>query len=181
MISRKYGHSCIFSIKFVRGCCIISSVDRLFWPIIVYCIYIAFGPWMYCEVAGGKYGLIYAWGIWIDGHYLYGSLTYLYAAFQFLTCQLPMVCICTVWVSRRFEQIMYTDVPQNDKCCLCCRSKMTDITFYVIILIELAHTILLAVIYDAIAVATSIIRTWSMILYFYLWYFSRKLPKNALK
>lgn len=148
---------------------------------------------MYCEVIDDKYGLVFACGIWIDGSYLYGSLTYLYGAFQLLCCQFPLVVIFSIFVSTRYQQIVVVDAMSiSQECFACCgrrhrsnssskSNRMTEITFYVILAVEIAHTICLAIVYDAIAIATSVIRTWSILLNIYLWYFSRKLPKTALR
>ena len=53
--------------------------------------YYILGPWCVGEIVTGVYGLIWVHGVQAAGHFIPGSLTYLYGVLQ--VC----VCVC-VWV-----------------------------------------------------------------------------------
>ena len=40
------------------------------------------GPWYVGEIISGKYGLVTAHGVFVDGHFLPGSMTYFRGAYQ---------------------------------------------------------------------------------------------------
>ena len=46
------------------------------------CVPIAPGPWYVAEVLTGSYGFIGAHGVYVSGHFLPGSMTYLYGTLQ---------------------------------------------------------------------------------------------------
>lgn len=67
-------------------CCkklwILSTVDRLFWPLVLYPLYLSFGPWSIGHIIEDHIGVIFAWGILINNTFLPGSFTYVYGFFQ---------------------------------------------------------------------------------------------------
>lgn len=60
----------------------LASVDRIFWPLILYAIYLTFGPWSIGYLVEDHLGAIFAWGIFVNGSFLPGSFTYLYGFLQ---------------------------------------------------------------------------------------------------
>lgn len=85
----------------IRKLWILSTVDRIFLPVILYCVYLTLGPWSIGELIDGHIGVIFAWGLFVKGSYLPGSLTYLYGFFQLLFCQFPLIIIYANSVDRR--------------------------------------------------------------------------------
>lgn len=159
---------------------ILSSVNRLFWPIILYCIYIAVGPLGYYEMADGHYGIVFVWGIWLNGTFINSSMTYLYGAFQFLMCELPLISLYSKCALKRYNQLM--EIPnQKESCFLCRRRRMTKIAFYVIIIIECILTICFAIVNGVVSIFTSVTRTWCLTMHIYFWILSRYLTKSALR
>jgi hypothetical protein len=61
---------------------VMSTVDRLFWPVILYPLYLSFGPWSIGYLVEDHLGVIFAWGIFVNGSYLPGSFTYAYGFIQ---------------------------------------------------------------------------------------------------
>lgn len=68
--------------KWLRKVWILSTVDRLFWPIVLYPVYLTFGPWSIGYIIEDHVGIIFAWGIFVNGAYLPGSFTYAYGFIQ---------------------------------------------------------------------------------------------------
>uniref|UniRef100_A0A1B6D3N4 Uncharacterized protein n=2 Tax=Clastoptera arizonana TaxID=38151 RepID=A0A1B6D3N4_9HEMI len=61
---------------------ILANVDRFFYPIVLYPLYLAIGPWSVGEVIEGYIGVIFIWGTFINNSYLPGAFTYAYAYIQ---------------------------------------------------------------------------------------------------
>nr|CAD7264147.1 unnamed protein product [Timema shepardi] len=61
---------------------ILGTVDRIFYPLVLYALYLTVGPWSVGEVIEGYTGIIFAWGTIINGVYLPGSFTYAYGFLQ---------------------------------------------------------------------------------------------------
>lgn len=80
-------------ISFKRGCCkgwirklwILSTIDRIFWPLVLYAFYLLVGPWSIGYLVEDHLGIIFAWGIFVNGTFLPGSFTYAYGFLQVST------------------------------------------------------------------------------------------------
>lgn len=60
----------------------LSTIDRLYFPLVLYPLYLSFGPWCFGYIIEDHLGVIFAWGIFIRGSYLPGSFTYAYGFLQ---------------------------------------------------------------------------------------------------
>lgn len=73
-----------------RGCCniwlrklwMLSAVDVTFWPLVLYPVYLTFGPWSIGYLVEDHIGIVFAWGIFVNGTFLPGSFTYVYGFIQ---------------------------------------------------------------------------------------------------
>lgn len=166
------------------SCCqqywILASVDRLFWPIILYCFYLGGGPWVICEVVDGRYGIVFIWGVIIDGAYLPGSLTYLYGFTQLLLCQFPLIWIFSKAVAKRYYEVIGMP-PKNHRGWWRSSRKMSQGLFYFLISIEILLSIFFGILYGAVAFFLGFFRTWTVMLNIWLWYSVNNLPESALK
>ena len=45
---------------------LVTSVDRLFYPLLGYVVYIALGPWVVGPLVEGHTGAVFAWGVLLD-------------------------------------------------------------------------------------------------------------------
>ncbi|KAJ8927168.1 hypothetical protein NQ314_020444 [Rhamnusium bicolor] len=72
----RYAHTMVTTGRIIkprtrRNCCsawlrkiwIMSTVDRIFWPIVLYPVYLTFGPWSIGYIVEDHLGTIFAWGI----------------------------------------------------------------------------------------------------------------------
>lgn len=55
---------------------ILSTVDKIFWVLVLYPIFLAVGPWSIGYLVEDHIGAVFAWGIFINGAHLPGSVTY---------------------------------------------------------------------------------------------------------
>lgn len=155
----------------------LSSVDRLFYPLVLYCLYLSVGPWSICEVIDNHYGAIFVWGIYVNGSYLPGALTYLYGFFQLSICQLPLIWIYARRVANRYHQAC--GMPSKKH-----RSsfrKLSKAPFYVIISIEILLAVFFELSYGLIAFLICPFRTWSVLMNILLFHMANNLPDEKLK
>lgn len=68
--------------SWTRKLWVLTTVDRVFWPVVLYPIYLVFGPWSIGYIVEDYVGVIFSWGIFIDGAFLPGSFTYAYGFVQ---------------------------------------------------------------------------------------------------
>lgn len=71
-----------FGNSWFRKFWILSSVDRIFWPLFLYPIYLSCGPWSIGHIIEDHIGIIFAWGIYVNNTFLPGSFTYVYGFLQ---------------------------------------------------------------------------------------------------
>lgn len=168
------------SIPGIRKYWILSTINRLFWPIIGYWIYLSVGPWAIAEVIDDHYGVIFVWGVYVDGHFMPGSFTYLYAAFQLLLCQFPLINIFAACAEKRY--LIYIGTPRQKRIAsIRALPKFSQAPFFFIIAVELLLSIFFGMAYGAVAFFIGPFRTWSVILNFLLWYMSRNVPDHCYK
>lgn len=158
---------------------ILASVNRIFWPVILYCIYLIFGPWSFSDIADGHYGFVFAYVVYVDGTFLPGSLTFFYGAVELLLCQLPLIWVFARCLAKRYCQV--TGMPV--KCYRGCLHKFSKILFYVIVFIEIVISIFNGLWYGPAAFFLGIfgLGMWSIILNIALFYLARNVPDHALR
>lgn len=159
---------------------VLSSINRLFWPIIGYGMYLAIGPWSIGEVIDGYYGVVFVWGIFVNGVYLPGSLTYLYGFLQLFLCQMPLIFIYANCVESRYYQ--HIGIPTKDhRVPLCSLKKLANVPFYFIMAGEIILAVLFWHAYGTIAFLVGPFRTWSVVLNASVWYMARNVPDHCLR
>lgn len=170
--------SCRASMSWFQKLWIMSTINRMFWPIVLYCIYVAVGPWAICEVVDGQWGALFIWGVYVNGRFFPGSLTYIYAFSQLTFCQFPLIWIFSKCTAKRYYQVIGMPTKNHRGSVL---RKFFRITYYIIICIEILLAIYFGVYYGAIAFIIGPFRTWSVVMNIYLYYFAQKLPEQMLK
>lgn len=159
---------------------ILTSVDRIFWPIILYCIYLTFGPWMVSEVIDGNYGAVFLWGTYVDGRLLLGGFTYIIGFIQLLFCQFPLNWIYSKCLAIRFNQLIGMPTKHYRKRC-CSLRIVSSVVFYFIITIEILLSIFFGIFYGVVGFFLGVFRTWSVVMNIILYYLAKNVPDNALR
>lgn len=170
--------NCRSSMSIFQKFWILSTIDRIFWPIVIYCIYLAIGPWAICEVVDGEYGALFIWGVYISGSFFPGSLTYLYGFSQMIFCQFPLILIYAKCITKRYYQVIGMPTKNHRGSIL---RKFYRVTFYIIITIEIILSIYFGVYYGYIAFLLGPFRTWSVAMNILLYYFVQNVPEQLLK
>ncbi|KAK5643227.1 hypothetical protein RI129_007072 [Pyrocoelia pectoralis] len=152
---------------------ILSSVDRIFWPLVLYPIYLTVGPWSIGYIVEDRVGAIFAWGIYVDGVFLPGSFTYAYGFIQLLTFQFPVTCILAHAVDCRIRALI-----QKRK--LSYVTKLTlHLPFLMVIILQLIMAYNFWLAYGTLAFIIGPLRTWSIIIAIGLWIMMLSLPEDC--
>lgn len=133
-----------------------------------------------CEIVDGRYGVVFVWGIFIDGVFLPGSLTYFYGFSQILLCQCPLNWIYSKCLAKRYYQAIGMPT-KNHRGWWCCPRKFSQAAFYFIITIEIALSVFFGILYGAVAFILGVFRTWSVLMNIYLYYLACNAPDDALR
>ncbi|XP_005089199.1 transmembrane protein 62 [Aplysia californica] len=56
-------------------------------------LYLTFGPWFVGDLLRGRTGLVFVWGMIVQGAFIPGGITYFYGIFQLLSFSLPLVTL----------------------------------------------------------------------------------------
>lgn len=161
----------------VRKIWILSSVDQIFWPLIIYMLYLPVGPWMVGELLDKEYGVIFAWGTFVHSSFLPGSLTFAYGFFLFIFYVLPLVLGLAHCIDLRLRSLYITPPPHTSR--LSYISKHVHLFIPLVLQIYLTYTMFLA--YGWISIVVGPIRSWSVILGIGLWFRVEKLQPRHLR
>lgn len=161
----------------IRKMWILSTVDRLVFPIIGYCLYLTCGPWSFGEVIDGHVGIVFVWGIFVNGSFLPGTLTYFYGFFQLMFCQFPLIVIYANNVHKRLNR----GPSSAEKKLNFLASTWQNLPFILIMMVELLLALIFWNAYGTLAFIITPLRTWSIVLNLLLWYQSKNLPEKCLR
>ncbi|XP_046387556.1 transmembrane protein 62-like [Ischnura elegans] len=157
----------------LRKLWILSTVDRLYYPLTLYALYLTIGPWSIGEVIEGHTGVIFAWGTVIRGSYLPGSFTYAYGFLQMVSFQLPLTLFLAHCVDRRYFGY---DCKRS-----CLRYFCFHLPFFVIVTVQLIFASFFWLAYGTMAFLLGPLRTWSIVLGIILWQVAIRLPERYLR
>nr|XP_046269889.1 transmembrane protein 62 isoform X1 [Scatophagus argus] len=69
---------------------LVSTMDIFYYSLLLFNLCTALGPWFIGELIDGHSGACFAFGVFIDGHFLEGSLTYVVGVVQLLFFNMPL-------------------------------------------------------------------------------------------
>ncbi|XP_050511047.1 transmembrane protein 62-like [Diabrotica virgifera virgifera] len=156
---------------------ILTTVDRIFWPIVVYPIYLAVGPWTVGYLVEDHIGAIFAWGIIVHNSFLPGAFTYAYGFLQLLLFHLPLIFILANAVFIRFREVTLKVGNKQSIRSRVCR----HLPFTVIFVIQVITAYLFWLAYGTLAFLLGPLRTWSLILAGVLYYHAMRLPEKCTR
>lgn len=71
---------------------LVSRMNTFYYSLLLFNLCTALGPWFIGELIDGHSGACFAFGVFIDGHFLEGSLTYVVGVVQLLFFNMPLTC-----------------------------------------------------------------------------------------
>ncbi|CAK1540627.1 unnamed protein product [Leptosia nina] len=162
----KYRRKC--GRQILRRVWLLSKIDRIFYPIVLYALYLPFGPWAIGELIDGYIGTIFAWGIVIKGTFLPEPFTYMYGSVQMMFVQIPLIFVLAHCLETRL-------LNQNVSVL---RRLIKNIPFIFLLTIQLLLAYFFWLEYGTLSFLTSPLRTWSVGLSTVLWYKTLTLPPD---
>lgn len=79
--------------NFLKKLWILSNIDELFYPVVLYTLYLPFGPWFAGDVIDGRIGIAFAWGTFFAGKFLPGTMSYFYGFTHVMTFNGPLLLV----------------------------------------------------------------------------------------
>lgn len=162
---------------FVRKLWLLSTIDFIFYPIVIYPFYLAIGPWIAGEIIEDKFGVIYAWGIFVGQKFIPTSLAYFYGFLQLLTFHLPLVFILAHTVDRRYQWLHKIHQEKPKKLLFIWR----NLLFIILMIIQIYFIIILWLAYGTVATLLCPLLTWSTIMAIILWYYAHQVSISCIK
>ena len=175
---------CRIFLKMYLLCC----VNRIFVPILAIPLYATFGPWLVGRVIEGHFGIAFVWGLFVEGSFLPGGITYVLGMVFLALIHGPITLCISHAVHNRYMDLVnavgkkteVTTEPTAEN------SKPPKSWFNIFmdgltILILCIHFAFSLVYYDAYGIFSWIfgfLNTWSLFIYVYLWRAAGRLSLN---
>ncbi|GLV40020.1 hypothetical protein CBL_10916 [Carabus blaptoides fortunei] len=153
------------------------TVDRIFYPLVLYPVYLCLGPWSAGYIIEEHFGVIFAWGIFVRGAYLPGSFTYAYGFLQLFTFQIPFTFILANCIDHRI-------------CCQLDRTKKHrkwlrvvwfNMAFILVITVQIVFAYFFWLAYGTVAFLLGPLRTWTIVYAVVMWWQALHLPENCTR
>ncbi|KAM3594319.1 uncharacterized protein V6R79_005738 [Siganus canaliculatus] len=146
----------------------VSSVDTFYYSLLLFNVCTAIGPWFIGEVIDGHSGACFAFGVFIDGHFMEGSLTYVVGVVQVLFFNMPLTSYLCWSLHHRCRGNTFRSHFLRPGC------RWRSLAVHVVMLLLLtwqAHSCyFLLETYGPTAFFLSPVRTWAMALSLFLVY-----------
>ncbi|XP_063619331.1 transmembrane protein 62-like [Cydia splendana] len=144
----------------LRSLWLLSKIDKIYYPIVLYAVYVPLGPWAVGELIDGHVGVVFAWGILIKGTFLPEPFTYMYGGVQLLFIQIPLIFV----LSHTLQKRLYSSYSRGLK------RLIENLPFIMLLSVQLLLAYFFWLEYGSLAFIFGPLRTWSVLLSVALWY-----------
>ncbi|XP_068961962.1 transmembrane protein 62 isoform X1 [Petaurus breviceps papuanus] len=80
---------------------VLSKTDTFYYIVLFLNLYTVLGPWFVGEITDGKMGCCFSYGVFVDGHFFPGSMTYVIGIIKILLFNIPLlVYLCWTLLLR---------------------------------------------------------------------------------
>ncbi|KAG7305922.1 hypothetical protein JYU34_008475 [Plutella xylostella] len=160
-----------FHQRMIRRMWLLSKVDRIFYPIVLYALYLPFGPWSIGELIDGHIGVIFAWGILIKGSFLPEPFTYIYGGVQLMFVQIPLILV----LAQTLDYYLAEQYTRGYK------RVVKHFPFILLLSVQLLLAYFFWLEYGTLSFIIGPLRTWSVPLSILLWYKTMTLPPDVCR
>ncbi|XP_025424702.1 transmembrane protein 62-like isoform X2 [Sipha flava] len=150
--------------RYSRKMILLSNVNRLFYPLLLFYIYLCLGPWAVGELVTDSIGWVFPWGIYVKGKLIKDSYIYVYGFGQIITFQFPLTCI----LSHRLDKRMQT-LPNIQYTLVNSPYIYIDLLFFFLIIWQIVCCVWFWGAYGWIATIFGPLKTWSIFIALWLW------------
>ncbi|XP_016067841.1 PREDICTED: transmembrane protein 62 isoform X2 [Miniopterus natalensis] len=82
---------------------VLSKINISYYSLLLLTLYTVLGPWFIGEITKGKMGCCFSFGIFVDGHFLQGSITFVVGLLQLAFFNIPLMAyLCWSLLQRCF-------------------------------------------------------------------------------
>ncbi|KAJ0175725.1 hypothetical protein K1T71_008884 [Dendrolimus kikuchii] len=151
----------------LRRVWLLSKIDRIFYPMVLYAAYIPIGPWAVGELVDGHIGTVFAWGIVIKGTFIPEPFTYvMYGGVQLMFVQIPLVFVLAYCLQSKLFEHSTSGIKRILK----------NLPFIILLSIQLLLAYFFLLEYGTLSFLLGPLRTWSIAISILLWYKTLTLP-----
>lgn len=151
---------------------LLCSVDVIYWYFIISTLYVAIGPWFYGEILDNQFGLCFAWGIFVNRTFLKEDVQYMFGIFHLLWFQLPLVFDLSYQIEASYSNIHNQNPDQNNIRSGIFRRILSHSWKHISFICLVVNTMLILIenyhSYSIVSVAFGPLKTWNLIIAFYL-------------
>lgn len=140
---------------------ILSKINISYYSVLLLTLYTVLGPWFVGEIIDGKLGCCFSFGIFVDGHFLQGGLTFINGIIQLVFFNIPLMAyVCWSLLHRCFGHSFRSHLHQG--------KYWKIIPVYLLMLLlyiwQVYSCYFLHVTYGSLAFTFSPLRTWLTLL-----------------
>ncbi|NP_001333962.1 transmembrane protein 62 isoform k [Homo sapiens] len=82
---------------------VLSKINIFYYSVLLLTLYTVLGPWFFGEIIDGKFGCCFSFGIFVNGHFLQGSITFIIGILQLAFFNIPLMAyMCWSLLQRCF-------------------------------------------------------------------------------
>lgn len=70
---------------------VLSKINIFYYSVLLLTLYTVLGPWFIGEITKGKIGCCFSFGIFVDGHFLQGGITFMVGILQLVFFNIPLM------------------------------------------------------------------------------------------
>lgn len=143
----------------------LSKTDKLFYPLVFAALYISIGPWALGYFLDDQLGLLFPWGLFIDGHVLPADVTHLYG----IIFMFPYLYLLTFGLAFKINR------PKRSGDSICLYWFKTNFIFATVMLMQLLHCVEFYLCYGVLATLLGTCGLGRVLFVYYLWATSNQL------
>ncbi|XP_010623115.1 transmembrane protein 62 isoform X2 [Fukomys damarensis] len=140
---------------------VLSKIDIFYYSVLLLTLYTVLGPWFCGEIIDDKLGCCFSFGIFVNGHFLQGSMTFVVGILQLAFFNIPLMAyLCWSLLQRCFGQSFRSHLHQG--------KYLKIIPVHLLMLLvyiwQVYSCYFLHVTYGTLALLISPLRTWLTLL-----------------
>ena len=141
----------------LRGLNDLAITNRFFYPVVMASLYISFGPWAFGFILDDHVGLLFPWGLFVDGHILPADVTHLYGVFFMYPYLVMLIFGISLRRPRRaFENWALYWLKAN-------------VIFFIVMTLQLLHCIEFYLCYGLLATCLGICGVGRILFVYHMW------------
>ncbi|XP_062863818.1 transmembrane protein 62 isoform X2 [Trichomycterus rosablanca] len=140
---------------------LVSKINIFYYSLLLFNLCTALGPWFIGEVVDGHTGACFAFGVFVNGHFLEGSLTYVVGVLQVIFFNMPLTSYLCWSLHQRCHGCSF----RSHFCWSTCRRTLIVHLIMLLLFIWQAYSCyFLLETYGLLAFILSPVRTWALLM-----------------